>query len=303
MNFAFFGTDEFSVQVLKTLKEKGLIPKLIVTIPNKPRGRKMIFTPPLVKVWGEKNGVKVVQPANLKGLKFSEVAFSYAKNDFENLDQNTTSENSWDFSLVTSYGKILPSEILDIPTHGTLNIHPSLLPKYRGPSPLETAILNGDAETGVTIIKLDAEMDHGPILAQEKITLTDQFNFEQLRDKLAILGARLFMQILPDYLAEKIKNQEQDHRQATYTQKFTKEYGFLGQTDLPLSNYRKILALNPWPGTYFDYPGPAGKIRVIVKQAHLEDNRLIYDRVTPAGKKEMTWADFLNGFKTKPKTS
>ena len=293
VNFAFFGTDEFSVRVLETLKEKGLTPKLIITVPDKPQGRKMVMTPPLAKIWGEENRVEVVQFASLKNLNFSEIRSSYARFDFEKLD----------FSLVASYGKIIPQEILDMPTHGTLNIHPSLLPKYRGPSPLETAILNGDAETGVTIIKLDAEMDHGPILTQEATSLADQLNFEQLRDKLAVLGAKLFVQILPDYLAGKVKEREQDHNQATYTKKFVKEDGLLGLQDEASSNYRKILALNPWPGTYLDYPGPAGKIRVIVKQAHLDGEQLIYDQITPAGKKEMAWADFLNGFKTGTKSN
>ena len=148
-------------------------------------------------------------------------------------------------------------------------------------------------------------MDHGPILAQEpldlrsgqEIELNDKYNFERLRDKLAVLGAELLAQIIPDYLAGKITFQEQDHSNATYTKKFTREDGFLGQSNLPLSNYRKILALNPWPGTYLDYPRPTGKIRVIVKRAHLEENKLILDRVTPAGHKEMTWDSFLNGLK------
>ncbi|MFA5000721.1 MAG: methionyl-tRNA formyltransferase [Candidatus Paceibacterota bacterium] len=327
VNFVFFGTDEFSVRVLETLKGKGLTPKLIITIPDKPQGRKMVMTPPLVKVWGEKNGVAVMQLASLKGPEFSKSFFAELNATSENLTQSspksdlatrdTTSVRSWDFFLVASYGKIIPPEILDIPTKGTLNIHPSLLPKYRGPSPLETAILNGDTETGVTIIKLDAEMDHGPILASESLNLSSPrpelgtnagqgiplFNFEQLRDKTAELGTNLLIKILPDYLTDKIEEQEQDHNQATYTKKFVKEDGLLGQNDLPLTNYRKILALNPWPGTYLDYPGPAGKIRVIVKQAHLEGEQLIYDRVTPAGKKEMAWTDFLNGFKVGTKSN
>jgi len=287
MNFAFFGTDEFSVKVLEILKDKGLVPSLVITTPDKPRGRKMVLTPPPVKVWAEKNGIEVVQPINLRETS---TTLGLTKG-------LSAGSGVFDFFLVASYGQIIPPEILDIPTHRTLNLHPSLLPKYRGPSPLETAILNGDIETGVTIMKLDAEMDHGPILASEKIKLNDKYNFEGLRDKLAVLGAELLAKILPDYLTRKITSQEQNHSQATYTKKFTKEDGFLEQQDLPLSNYRKILALNPWPGTYLDYPGPTGKIRVIIKQAHLESDKLIYDRVTPAGKKEMVWADFLRGLK------
>jgi len=293
-NFAFFGTDEFSVKVLETLKDKGLTPSLVVTVPDRPQGRKMVMTPPLAKTWAEKNKIKVIQPASLKNLD---------ENTIYNI-RYTTYDKIYDFSLVASYGKIIPQEILDLPTHGTLNIHPSLLPKYRGPSPLETAILNGDEETGVAIMKLDAEIDHGQILAKEKIKLEDKYNFEQLRDQLAVLGAELFAQVLPDYLTGKLELTEQDHNQATYTKKFTKEDGFLDQQSSALNNYRKILALNPWPGTYLDYPGPKGKIRLIIKQAHLEEDNLpagkaglVYDRVVPEGRKEMDWQSFLNGLK------
>lgn len=300
MNFAFFGTDEFSVKVLDTLKNKGLVPSLIITMPDKPQGRRMVMTPPLAKVWGEENKIPVMQPASLRETPTTLWATSQG---------SSAGKGVWDFFLVASYGKIIPQEILDIPAHGTLNIHPSLLPKYRGPSPLETAILNGDDETGVAIMKLDAEMDHGPLLASEPFDLCSGqdiplYNFEQLRDKLAVLGAELLAKILPDYLADKIEPQEQDHAQATYTKKFTKEDGKLDPQAPALNNYRKILALNPWPGTYLDYNGPAGKIRVIIKQAHLEGDNppigeasLVYDRVVPAGRKEMSWTDFLNGFK------
>ncbi len=295
MNFAFFGTDEFSVRVLDNLKKANLLPSLIVTVPDQPKGRKMVMTPPLAKTWAEENNIEVMQPASLKGLKFSEVASDQSSPKSDLATRDTTSVRSWDLFIVASYGKIIPQEILDIPTHGTLNIHPSLLPKYRGPSPLETAILNGDQETGVAIMLVDALMDHGPIVAMEKIELNDKYNFEQLRDKLADEGTSLLKKILSDYLDGKITPEPQDHDQATVTKKFTKEDGFLDQEAPALSRYRQILALNPWPGTYLDYPGPDGKIRLIIKQAHLDGDKLVYDRVVPEGRKEMDWKSFLNG--------
>ncbi len=293
-NFAFWGTDEFSLIVLERLKECGYLPSMIVTVPDQPQGRKMVMTPPLAKTWALENKVEVIQPAS---LKFSEVGLQESpKFNFENL--------GFDLFVVASYGKIIPQEILDIPTYGTLNIHPSLLPKYRGPSPLETAILNGDEETGVTIMLVDAEMDHGPILAQEKIELKDRYNFANLRDKLATLGTDLLLKILPDYLDNKLKPEEQDHTQATITKKFTKDDGYLDPQTPVISRYRKFLALNPWPGTYFDYPGPQGKIRLIIKEAHLEksennEEKIVYDKVIPAGRKEMSWDAFLKGLKSK----
>lgn len=281
MKFAFFGTDEFSIKVLDTLKKDGITPSLIITIPDRPQGRKMVLTPPPIKIWAEENKITYHQPNSLKNIE-PEIT-------------DILKKGGYDFFLVASYGKIIPKDILEIPTHGTLNIHPSLLPKYRGPSPIETAILNGDEETGVTIIKLDEEVDHGPILAITKIELNDKYNAEILRDKLAEEGSMLLTRILPDYLSNKVAPAEQDHNLATFTTKFTKENGFLDQQASPLANYRKILALNPWPGTYMDFPGPKGKIRIIVKQAHLDGDKLVYDRVVPEGRKEMDWQSFLNG--------
>ena len=157
--FAFFGTDEFSVVVLNTLKNLGFVPSFIITTPDQPKGRKMILTPPPVKVWAEENKIKIIQPTSLKNID------EQSRHALDGLNDQGLPL----IFLVASYGKIIPKNILDIPTHGTLNIHPSLLPKYRGASPLETAILSGDTETGVTIIKLDEEMDHGPILIQESL--------------------------------------------------------------------------------------------------------------------------------------
>lgn len=306
-NFAFFGTDEFSVRVLDTLKKAELKPALIITVPDQPKGRKMVMTPPLAKIWAKENGVEVIQPASLKNLEEPSRTLLWAASPDSakattGRQGKSLGSEKWDFFLVASYGKIIPQDILDIPTHGTLNIHPSLLPKYRGPSPLETAILNGDEKTGVTIMLVDALMDHGPIIATKKIELNDKYNFEQLRDKLAETGTELLIRILPDYLTGKITPQAQDQDQATITKKFTKEDGYLDPQSPAINRYRKILALNPWPGTYLDYPGPEGKIRLIIKQAHLaplerdkKEDKLVYDRVVPAGRKEMDWKSFLNG--------
>ena len=140
INFAFFGTDEFAVAVLKYLSTYHLSPALIITTPDKPKGRKLAFTPSPVKVWAETNKINV-------GPAMSNIS------------------SQFDLFIVASYGKIIKKEILDLPKFGTLNVHPSLLPKYRGPSPIQTAILNGDGKTGVTIMLLDNQVDHGPILA------------------------------------------------------------------------------------------------------------------------------------------
>jgi len=277
MKFVFFGTDEFSVKVLTILATHNLFPKLIVTAPDRHQGRKLILTPPPVKVWAEARQLQIFQPGSLKKT--------------EALPTLVETGQTADFALVASYGKIIPENILTLPAQDTLNIHPSLLPVYRGPSPLETAILDGATETGVTVIKLDAEMDHGPILAQKKTPLGQQEDFPTLRDRLAVLGAELLLKILPDYLSGQLKPQEQNHAEATYTKKFTKADGRLDPAATAQENYRKILAFNPWPGAYLEEGGE----RIVIKRAHLEDNRLIYDRVVPADRREMSWEDYLRG--------
>ncbi len=261
--FTFFGTDDFAVTVLITLADLGLKPQLIITTPDKPSGRQLILTPPPVKVWAKENKIPFHQPDKL----------------------STLAPNS--LFLVASYGKIIPEQILSLPTHGTLNIHPSLLPKYRGATPLQSAILNGDTATGVTIIKLDKEVDHGPIVAQESFSLTNQpdITYPELREALAKSGAQLFAKILPDWLEGKIEAREQNHSQATFTKKIIKQAGEIKLDDDPLFNYRKYRAFLPWPGIYFFDQG--GK-RIIIKKAKLENGHFTPVRIVPEGGKEKT---------------
>lgn len=278
-SFIFFGTDEFSVKVLETLKGRGLKPTLLVTVPDKPKGRKNIITPPPTKDWARENEIDLIQPASLRAPELTEQLNAVGAR----------------FFLVASYGKIIPQDILDIPPKGVLNIHPSLLPKYRGPSPLETAILNGEAETGVTLMLVDAEMDHGPLLAEKKLPLKDNYSFEELRDETAVIGSNLLADILPDYLSGKLEPQPQNHNLATYTKKFIKEDGLLNLSAPGIVNYRKVLALNPWPGAYFIDQHGGKEIRVKVTKAKLENGELVFTRVVPEGRPEMNWADYLRG--------
>ncbi|MDO8520492.1 MAG: methionyl-tRNA formyltransferase [bacterium] len=150
LRFAFFGTPRFAEIVLDELEQKGFVPTLIVTAPDKPKGRKLIVTPSEVKVWAQKRGIPVFTPEKLRDEPF------LAELKMANCD----------LFIVAAYGKIIPKLVLDMPRHGALNVHPSLLPKLRGPSPVESTILSGEISTGVTIILLDEEMDHGPIIAQ-----------------------------------------------------------------------------------------------------------------------------------------
>lgn len=276
ISWAFFGTSELSVIVLDELKSKGLIPKLIITSEDKPKGRKLLLTPPEAKSWADKEGVSVLQLKSLRNAESVEKIKSFG--DFE-------------FFLVASYGKIIPNEILDLPKHKTINIHPSLLPKLRGPSPIQSAILK-ETETGVSIIRLDDQVDHGPLLAQKKVEI-DWPPYEQdLENLVAKVGASMVADLLPDLLENKIQEKEQDHSKATFCEKIKKSDGEINLNDSPNLNLIKIRAYHKWPGAFFF----VNNKRIIVKRAHTENNELVIDRIVPEGKKEMDYKDYIRNF-------
>lgn len=274
LKIAFFGTPEFAVIILDELKNAGIIPSLVVTAPDKRQGRGMILTPPPVKIWAEQNKIPFLQPEKL---------------DDSFLKQLKT--DSWQLFIVAAYGKILKKEILDIPAHGTLNVHPSLLPKFRGSSPIESAIRTGEAETGVSIMLLDELMDHGPILVQVKVPLEEDTRAIELERELAITGGSLLAQVIPKWIDGEIKAMPQDETHATFTKKIKKEDGLIDLADDPMTNYRKIRAYEAWPRAYFFKDGK----RVIVTEAEMIDGAIHIRRVLPEGKKDMGYEDFLRG--------
>lgn len=287
---AFFGTPKFAVTILEELKKAGIVPALVITAPDQPQGRGLVLTPPPVKVWAQENNIKFIQPVTLK--------------------ENFINE-PWDLFIVAAYGKIIPENILEIPKHKTLNVHPSLLPKFRGPSPIESSILADDRNVGVSIMRLDKEIDHGPIVAQEIIPAekigadkigtneTSQWPISApaLEDISAHFGGELLAKILPDWLAGKITEKEQDHSHATYCQKILKADGLIDLTADPYTNYLKICAYSDWPGTYFFKERNGKNIRVAVKKVTYQNNQLVIETVVPEGKSEMPYLDFLRGIK------
>ncbi len=277
--FVFFGTPQLAVTVLGELKSAGLLPSLIVTAPDRPQGRHLTLTPPPVKVWAEQNSIPFIQPEKITDEIVEKLSVEQAK-----------------LFVVVAYGKILKQKVLDIPPLGTINVHPSLLPLYRGPAPIEGPILNGDSETGVSIMYLDAEVDHGPVLTQEKIPLQGTETTSELENTLAHLGGKLLAQTITDLVEGKVIPTEQDHIRTTFTKKITKADGHIDLSADPIQNERKIRAFDAWPGTYFFTKHLDRDFRIIIKKAHLENGELIIDRVIPEGKKEMNYADFLNGF-------
>lgn len=237
IKFVYFGTPEFAKIVLEGLIGKGYKPVLVVTAPDRPVGRKQELTPPPVKVLAEENKIPVLQPEKL------------GKETKNKLDKTKP-----DLFIVAAYGKMLTKEILDIPEHGSLNVHPSLLPKYRGPSPIQYSILEGDKETGTTIMLMDEKMDHGSIAAQEKIDINDTDTADVLSKKLAKHGAELLEKTIPGYTKGEIKPEEQNHARASYTHIITRANGKI-DWNMPAEKIeRQLRAFSPWPGIFTFLP-------------------------------------------------
>lgn len=286
LRIAFWGTSRFSVIVLDEMKSRGVLPELIVTLPAKPKGRKLELTPSDVSIWANANNIPTLEPSEIKSSEFS-----------------STLGTDWDLFIVASYGKIIPRALLDIPKHGTLNVHPSLLPKLRGASPLQGAILEevpvgSTHETGVSIMLIDEEVDHGPIVAQEKIMIHNWPPKDSgLEEILGKLGGKLLVEVIPDWMGGKITPTAQNHSEATYTQKITKESGRIDLSDNAERTYRKVRAFDVWPRTYFLTKRNGREMRVVVTDAKIDDGKLIPLRVIPEGKREMSYEEFLRGQK------
>jgi methionyl-tRNA formyltransferase len=243
MNYTFFGTPHFAEILLERLIDAGMPPSLVVTNPDRPAGRKQVLTPPPIKLLAQRNNIPILQPEVL----------SHSKSEIRN--------SKSDFAVLASYGKIISREIIDLFPKGIIVVHPSLLPKYRGATPMQSVILNGDEETGTTLILMDEKVDHGPVLAQQKLEFPiSNSQFQILHDKLAELSADFLVEIIPKFLDGKIKPVVQDELQATYTKKFSPEDAFVSEADLKKAQQeggdiavlvdRKIRALNPEPGTW-----------------------------------------------------
>lgn len=198
-----------------------------------------------------------------------------------------------DLVIVANFGKIISEKLLKIPKYGCLNLHPSLLPKYRGASPLQTAILNGDKETGTSIILMDEKIDHGPILAQKKTDIFPSETTEKLCNRLALLSSELLINVVPGWVKGEKKPVPQNEKKASYTKILNRKDGEIDWKKSPKEIERKIRALQPWPGTHTFYKGK----RIKVLKSRLEKGKLIIEEVQPEGKKPMRFKDFLLGHK------
>jgi len=232
----FIGTPEFGAIILEKLCKTDLKPVLVVTAPDKPAGRKQIITPPPVKISAQKYNIPFLQPEILASSKL----------------QITNSKP--DLIITAAYGQKIPKEILEIPKFGCLNVHPSLLPKYRGPSPIQYAILNGDKETGITVILMDEKIDHGPIVTNSKFQITNsRITHEELLKDLADLGSKLLVETIPKWIKKEIKPKPQDESKATYTKIIKKEDGEINWKKSAEEIEREIRAFDSWPGSWTNW--------------------------------------------------
>lgn len=297
MKIIFAGTTQFGIPTLEILNTKYQIP-LIITQPDQPVGRKKVLTPPPIKVWAEKNGIPVEQPEKIRDLL------------------SVIRDLNPDLLLVAAYGQIIPNEVLDIPRYGAINIHGSLLPKYRGATPIQTAILNNDKITGITLIKMDEKMDHGPIIACASIDIEAKDTYQTLHEKLSLLAAELTSGTLPDWFAGKIEQQAQDESKATFTKILTLNDGRIDWTKPADKIGGQIRALHLEPGAWTTFDQKSVKILEAENVAQdsielagkiLDGNKellikcqtgaLKIHKLQPEGKKPMSGKDFLNGLK------
>jgi len=232
MKIIFFGTPGPSAFILEKLVSCGLDIAAVVTSLDKPKGRGLKLSPSPAAELAEKNKIKTLKPAKASDPEL-----------IKELQKIMP-----DLAVVVAYGNILPKGVLEAPKHGCINLHTSLLPKYRGPSPIQSALLNGDKETGVTIMKLNEKMDKGDILLQEAVQISEDDNSQTLSDKLFEAGSKLLIKAINDIEAGKAKYSPQDNNKATYCKKITKQDGIIDLSAPAEEIVNKIRAFTPWPG-------------------------------------------------------
>lgn len=284
VRFVYFGGEPLGAPILEALLAAGFTPSLVVTNPDRPAGRGLVLTPPPVKVLAQAHNIPVWQPTDLSDeVSLKECLASY------------------ELFIVVAYNKILPRWLIELPKYKTINVHPSLLPKLRGASPIRSAILTNDkTAVGVSIMLMDEAMDHGPLLSQEAVQIDDAawpLGGTALDALLIKTSAALLVRILPEYLEGAITPKEQDHSAATYCKRLTKDDGkiALNPHSLPTGEEAahilcQIRAFEGYPGTYFIY----NDTRVKILDAEIRENTLNPITVIPEGKKPQPFSVWLN---------
>lgn len=275
-SFAYFGTPYVASDTLAYLLEHGYRPSVVITSPDAPRGRGMALTPCEAKVVAQANGIPVITPTKITEEVVAEVA-SYG----------------CDYGIVVAYGKILPESLIQSFPKGLINVHYSLLPKYRGASPVESALRNGESVTGVAIQQLVYQLDAGDILASVEVPIEQNETTRELRPRLVAIGAELLVSLLPSFENGTAVPIPQDHALATHSRKILKSEGELNLEDDARENWNTYRALAESPGTYFFADRHGKRVRVKILTASFNGTVFTPDRVIPEGKKEMSYKDFL----------
>ncbi len=292
----FMGSPEFALPVLDHLvKEVEVVG--VVTQPDRPAGRGQTLTPPPVKTLAHELGLPVIQPKRLRETEAMEQLHAWQP----------------DLIVVAAFGQILRPEVLDLPKFGCINVHASLLPRWRGAAPIQAAILHGDPETGVSIMLMDPGIDTGPILSQQAIPILPTDTAASLSERLAMTGADLLSETLPRYLRCEIQPRPQPEEGATYAPMLKKEDGLLNFGETAQELERRVRAFNPWPGAYTPINGQVLKIlraHAVPSEQMAPEKQIVYgkmpalaggrdllvlDEVQPAGKKPMPGEVFLRG--------
>lgn len=283
----FIGSGGFAILPFQAVFNCPLLKlELVITSPDKPAGRKQELTPSPIKQATLKTDINILQPKKIAELK-SEI-----------------SRRRPDLIIVCAYGQIIPKDILDVPRFGSLNLHPSLLPKYRGASPIQFAILNNEKKTGVTVMLMDEKMDHGPIVSQKETEISDEETGQTLEEKLSRLAADFLLEILPQYLEGKINPQPQDESRATYAKILKRQDGEIDWQKTGQEIEQMARAFYPWPGAWTILNGK--RLKIIKGKAVKEKNEqaiaagkgyFLPEIVQPEGKKSMEWQEYLRGNK------
>jgi methionyl-tRNA formyltransferase len=291
----FMGSPDFALPTLRALAANYEVVG-VVTQPDRPAGRGKQLTAPPVKVLANKLGLPIIQPARLREPEAVAQLHAWAP----------------DLIVVAAFGQILRQAVLDLPPRGCINVHASLLPRQRGASPIQAAILAGDAETGVTIMRMNKGLDTGPILSQRATPIAPDDTAATLSEKLSAIGADLLIATLPKYLSGELKPRPQPETGVTSAPMLQKSEGELDQTLSAEALARKVRAFNPWPGAFIIWKGQPLKIHhASVSNSNVKpgqhltesgrpaigtaDGLLVLDEVQPAGRKPMTGAEFLHG--------
>jgi methionyl-tRNA formyltransferase len=300
----FYGTGEFAATVLKAIASDANYKVLaVITAPDQPVGREREIKQSAVKTFAETLGVEILQPASLK--EFSAPVL-----------------NESDLGVVAEYGFIIPQKLLDLPKHKTVNLHGSILPKYRGASPIQTAIMAGEIETGVTLMLMDAKMDHGPIIAIQKLSILPDETQKELFARMADVASELFLREIPKYISGELIPVEQNHDEATFCKIFTRDDGRVDFSKPAQNIYNQYRAMTPWPGLWTTFEGKRLKLSVITPtdQKNLSEGQILAQNghlyvgcganfafeaieVQLEGKKPMDAKSFINGARNLTKFS